>query len=180
MPSISIRKIEEMKDVAYRPEEIRIPPEEAAYWVIRNPGRNLTIFPFYRLGGGEYPKTYGHFHKPPYAENYQVLYGKAGFLLQKMVPRKARGKGRIAEIRLKILGPGERFTVPAGFGHIMLNMGDDYVVTMDDHDPRHFDNDYGPVKEARGLGYFIVEDKGRWKAIPNSNFTDLPSLEQDV
>ena len=174
MSSISIRKIKEMKDVAYKPAEISLSLEETAYWVIRKPGRNLTIFPFYRLGGGEYPKTYGHFHVPPHEETYQVLYGKAGFLLQKM------GGDRVAEIRFKVLSQGDTFTVPPGYGHVMLNLGDDYVITMDDHDPKHFDNDYGMVKKMHGLGYYIVEENSGWKAIPNPNFTNLPPLKVDA
>ena len=174
MPSISIRKVEEIKDVVYKPEETSLSSEEDAYWVIRKPGCNLTIFPFYRLGRGEYPKTYGHFHIPSHEETYRVLYGKAGFLLQKM------DGDRVTEIRFKVLNQGDTFTVPAGFGHVMLNLGDDYVITMDDHNPKHFDNDYGMIKKMQGLGYYIVEENDGWKAIPNPNFTDLPPLKTDA
>jgi len=173
MAFVSVRKIEEMKEVAYRPEDIQLSGDVGAYFVIRKPGHNLTIFSSYRLGEGEFPKTYGHFHVPPYAETYRVLYGKAAFLLQKM------DGDRVSEISFTVLDQGETFTVPEGYGHVMMNMGNDYVITMDDHDPKHFDNDYEDVKKKHGFGYYIVEEGESWKAIPNPNYSDLPPLSTD-
>ncbi|HLD96343.1 MAG TPA: glucose-6-phosphate isomerase family protein [Patescibacteria group bacterium] len=196
MVTLTPRKISEMKEVAYRPDEIALDGEDQAYIVIRNPGNNLTIFPHYRLGS-EYPKTYGHFHVPPYAENYQVVFGRAGFLLQKMEGEKVIGA------QLKTLEVGEKFTVPAGWGHVALNLGEGYLITQDDHDPAHFDNDYSLVKKMRGFAYYIcdskmtspssspasrraterergqhlVEDGGNWKAVPNPSYTEVPTLE---
>ncbi len=174
MAFASIRKIGEMKEVAYKSQDISLGDDEPAYFVIRKPGRNLTIFASYRLGGGEFPKTYGHFHVPPYEETYQVLYGKAAFLLQKMDGDK------VSEVIFKVLDVGDTFTVPKGYGHVMLNMGDDYVITMDDHDPAHFDNDYEMVKQKRGFGYYIIEKKEGWEAVPNPNYPDLPPLKEDA
>jgi len=170
MINLSPRTIREIKEVAYQPEEVALPDEELAYIVVRNPGNNLTIFPQYRLGV-EYPKTYGHFHVPDYAENYRVLFGRAGFLLQKM-----EGE-RVAGMQLKILEVGEKFTVPAGWGHVAVNLGEEYLVTQDDHDPAHFDNDYSLVKKMRGFAWYLVEEGGTWKAVPNPSYTEVPALE---
>ena len=170
MINLSPRTIREIKEVAYQPEEVALPDEELAYIVVRNPGNNLTIFPQYRLGV-EYPKTYGHFHVPDYAENYRVLFGRAGFLLQKM-----EGE-RVAGMQLKILEVGEKFTVPAGWGHVAVNLGEEYLVTQDDHDPAHFDNDYSLVKKMRGFAWYLVEEGGTWKAVPNPSYTEIPALE---
>jgi len=170
MINLSPRTIREIKEVAYQPEEVALPDEELAYIVVRNPGNNLTIFPQYRLGV-EYPKTYGHFHVPDYAENYRVLFGRAGFLLQKM-----EGE-RVAGMQLKILEVGEKFTVPAGWGHVAVNLGEEYLVTQDDHDPAHFDNDYSLVKKMRGFAWYLVEEGGTWKAVPNPSYSEVPALE---
>jgi len=170
MARVTVRKIEEMKEVCLQPEAIELKNSDEAYWVIREAGRNLTIFAPYRLGR-EFPKTYGHFHVPPYEETYKVLYGKAAFLIQKM-----EGK-EVSEIHFKVLKQGETFTVPLGFGHTMLNLGDDYVITMDDHDPSNFDNDYTLIKTLRGFGYYIVQKGGGWEALPNQNYRDLPPLK---
>ena len=173
MVSVSTRKISEMGEVAYRPEALGLDADDLAYIVVRNPGKNITITPHYRLGGGEYPKTYGHLHRPDYPETYQVLNGKAGFLIQ-----RAEG-AQVLEILLKVVPAGESFTVPAGFTHISINLGDDYLVTRDDHDPAHFENDYGPVKEHRGLGYYILDKEARIEAVPNPSYRDLPPLKID-
>jgi glucose-6-phosphate isomerase len=170
MISLSLRTIREIKEVAYQPEEIALPEEDLAYIVVRNPGNNLTIFPQYRLGA-EYPKTYGHFHVPGYAENYRVLFGRAGFLLQKMEGEKVIGA------QLKVVEVGERFTVPAGWGHVAVNLGEEYLVTQDDHDPAHFENDYSLVKKMRGFAFWLVEDGGNWKAVPNPSYAEVPALE---
>ena len=174
-----------MREVAYQPEEIVLPDEDQAYIVIRNPGNNLTIFPHYRLGA-EYPKTYGHFHVPDYAENYRVIFGRAGFLLQKMEGERGTG------VQLNIVEVGENFTVPAGWGHVALNLGKGYLITQDDHDPAHFENDYSLVKKMRGFavyicdskiaterseGQHVVEDGGNWKAVPNPSYTEVPALK---
>lgn len=170
MVTLSPRTIREIREVAYQPEKITLEDEDLAYIVVRNPGNNLTIFPPYRLGV-EYPKTYGHFHIPPYAENYRVISGRAGFLLQRMEGEKVVG------MKFEVVEAGQRFQVPAGWGHVAINLGEDYLVTQDDHDPAHFDNDYSLVKKLGGFGYFIVEEGGSWKAVPNSRYADLPSLE---
>lgn len=169
MVNLSPRKIEEMKEVAFQPEEISLPGEDLAYIVVRNPGNNLTIFPHYRLGV-EYPKTYGHFHVPEYAENYLVASGRAGFLLQKM-----EGE-RVVGVQFKVVEAGERFKVEAGWGHVAINLGDDYLITQDDHDPAHFENDYSLVKKMRGFAYFIVADGENWKAVPNPAYANPPEL----
>ncbi|MDP1710403.1 MAG: glucose-6-phosphate isomerase family protein [candidate division WWE3 bacterium] len=192
MINISRRTIGEMKEVAYRPQEVSLPDEELAYIMIRNPGRNLTIFPFYRLGGGparnasparkdsvsggrseaggEYPKTYGHFHVPDCAETYQVLKGTAGFLLQQVEGEQ------ILQIKFKVVEEGQTFTVPSGWGHVAVNLGSDYLITLDDYDPARFENDYSLVKKMRGFGYYLVEKEGTWQAVPNPSYTQLPAL----
>jgi len=173
MVSVSTRKIEEMREVAYRPEEIGMDAEYLAYIVVRNPGQNITITPQYRLGGNEYPKTYGHYHRPGYPETYRVFSGKAGFLIQRLEG------GQVAEITLKIVTAGEEFTVPEGYAHVSMNLGNGYLVTLDDHDPAHFENDYGPIKEHRGLGYYILDKEGEIEAIPNPAYGKLPPLKID-
>jgi len=72
--------------------------------------------------GGELHKTFGHYHAPSAAwpqgfpELYQVLKGKGLFLCQ-------RPGGR--EVCLSLAGPGEAVFIPAGFGHITVNVGEE-------------------------------------------------------
>jgi glucose-6-phosphate isomerase len=169
MITLSPRKISEIKEVAYQPDEITLSEEDLAYIVVRNPGNNLTIFPDYRLGS-EYPKTYGHFHVPDYAENYRVISGRAGFLLQKMEGEKVVG------LQFKVVEAGEQFAVPAGWGHVAVNLGKGYLITQDDHDPAHFENDYSLVKKMRGFACYLIEDGENWKAVPNPAYPNPPEL----
>ncbi|MEX1061921.1 MAG: glucose-6-phosphate isomerase family protein [Patescibacteria group bacterium] len=171
MLKVITRTVKEMLEVAYRPQETTLNPEDLAYIVVRNPGRNLTITPPVKLGGSEYPKTYGHFHNPPYAETYQVLVGKAGFLIQK------EAAGKVTDAQLQIVLPGVKFTVPAGYGHICLNLGDDYLITLDNHDPAHFENDYQPIKEKKGMAYYILDKGGKVEAVPNPAYGPVPPLK---
>lgn len=173
-PSIATRTIKEIKAVAYRSEEINLGGEDAAYWVVRNPGHNITIIPPYRLGGGEFPKTYGHLHEPPRAETYQIVYGEGALLIQRMEG------DRVAEIRFKPLNAGEIFTVPEEFiGHVLINLGSDYLIAIDNDDPSLTKHFYEPVEKNHGFGYFILEEEGGWKAVPNPNFKNLPPLSKD-
>src|SRR3989344_545966 len=172
MPEITTRTIGEMKVVARKPDEVGMPGSAPAYWVVRDPGRNITIIPPDWLGGGEYPKTYGHLHEPPYQETYRVAAGKGGLLYQKMVGNE------VAEIHLKILNEGESFTIPADFtGHVLINLGDGNLVAIDDDNPANSRHVYEPVSQKKGFGYYLIEGVVE---IPNPNFANLPPLQKDA
>ncbi len=170
MIELSSRTIEDIKEVAYRPEETSLSDKDIAYAVVRNPGKNLTILPSYRLGGGEYPKTYGHFHTPPYAETYQVLFGKAGLLLQQMDGEKVK------KILFRLLEEGEAYTVPEEFETVLVNLGQGYLITQDNDDPELSKHSYDAIRKTHGFGYYIVEESGVWKAVPNPAYPVLPAL----
>lgn len=163
---MSIRKIEEMREVAMSPESLA---EGDAYFVIHRSGMNITVLPEYRLGE-EYPKTYGHFHEPKSEETYEILLGEAGALIQK-------GVDPVEAIQLVKLKKGDLFTVSKGYAHSLINLGKGPVVTLDDHDPAKFDNDYALIKEKRGFAYYIVEKNGKPKAVSNPNYKKVPHLE---
>lgn len=174
MPELQVRTIGEIKEVAYRASDIALKDADPAYWVIRNPGQNITIIPPYRLGGEEFPKTYGHFHEPAHEESYQVLFGKAGVLMQWVED------GMVSKIELKIFNAGEKFTVPKGAGHVLVNLGSSYLITVDDHDPSKVSNIYDEVRKTHGFGYYLVEKNGKLEAIPNPAFVNLPTLQKDA
>lgn len=148
--------------------EPNAPAPQELYYVIHQPGANITILPKYRLGR-EYPKTYGHFHEPEAEETYKVLSGEAGILLQK-------GTDLLEEVRLVKLKKGESFTVPKEYAHCLVNLGEGPVVTLDDHDPAKFDNNYEPIRKKHGFAYYLIEEGGKLKAIPNPDYTQVPPL----
>lgn len=169
---LSIRKIEEMREVAR--SSVASAKEngatvEGAYYMVRSPGMNITILPKYRLGK-EYPKTYGHFHKPETEETYKIFLGDAAALIQK-------GIDPVEEIRLIKLKKGDSFTIPKGYAHSLINLGKGPVVTLDDYDPAKTSNDYDPIREKRGFAYYLIEEEGNLEVVPNPNYKGVPRLE---
>jgi oxalate decarboxylase/phosphoglucose isomerase-like protein (cupin superfamily) len=166
---LSIRKPEEMQEVLADPTA-DMPSD--LYYMIRRPGMNITVLPEYRLGK-EYPKTYGHFHKPEAEETYQILFGEAAMLVQK-------GVDPVEEIKMIRLKRGDSITVPKGYAHCLINLGKGPVATLDDHGLVKFENDYEPIREKRGFAYYLVEDdEGRPRAILNSRYQDAPPLKYE-
>ena len=170
---LSVRKISEMREVTMSSEALAKEDDgsvvEDTYYMIRRPGMNLTILPEYRLGR-EYPKTYGHFHEPESEETYEVLLGEAAILIQ-------RGTDPVEEIKLIKLKKGDSFTVPKGYAHSLINLGEGPVVTLDDYDPAEFRNNYDPIREKRGFAHYLLEEDKELKATPNSNYAEVPSLK---
>lgn len=140
------------------------------YHMIRTPGRNITILPEYQLGK-EYPKTYGHFHKPKAEETYELLLGEAAMLIQK-------GVDPVEEIKLVRLERNKPLTISKGYAHALINLGEGPAVTVDDHDPTRMVNDYEPIKKKHGFAYYLVEDdEGNPKPVSNPNYSKVPPLK---
>jgi len=177
---LSIRTPEEIQEVLMNPA---VPISEecypavggtslrAAYYMVRRPGMNITILPEYRLGQ-EYPKTYGHFHKPEAEETYEILLGEAAMLVQK-------GVDPVTEVRLVRLRKGDSITVPKGYAHSLINLGRGPVVTVDDYDPANFENVYDQIRAKRGFAYYLIEESGKLRAVANPSYGDVPPLEME-
>ena len=109
---------------------------------------DITLIPARTLCG-EYVKTKGHHHPPgpsgvPYPEVYEVLEGRAHFLLQT----------RTAEdVRLVEAGAGDRAIVAPGFGHVTINPGRETLVLANIVSTR-FESDYSAYEELRGAAYY--------------------------
>jgi len=178
--ALAIRKISEMREVmkdphAPAPEELysrqrtSLQAQRAAYYMIRKPEANITVLPEYHLGQ-EYPKTYGHFHQPESEERYEILLGDAAILIQK-------GIDPVEETRLVKLKKGDSFTVPKGYAHSLINLGKGPVVTLDNHDPAKCVNNYDPIRERRGLAYYITEEGGKVRTVSNPNYSKTLPLK---
>ena len=64
--------------------------------------------------GPTYVRTMGHYHPKNYSEIYEVVHGKAAFLLQSKDLKK---------MALVIAEEGETVVIPPGFGHQTANIG---------------------------------------------------------
>lgn len=135
---------------------------------------DITVLAAGRLGR-EYVKTLGHDHplmpgSPlTYGEVYQVLVGRAIFLLQKA---DEAGSG-VEDVMLVTAEAGDTVVIPSGYGHITVNVGEAWLVTANWVDPG-FQAVYRPLTERRGGAYYIVDVDGITVAVPNEMYGPMP------
>ncbi len=99
------------------------------------------------LGGknGEYIKTIGHTH--PAAEIYEVLHGDALFCLQQV----GNKQNDVFYINAK---KGEKVLIPAGIGHVTINIGDEPLILADLFSDS-IKSDYSLFKKRHGAAYWV-------------------------
>lgn len=143
------------------------------YYMIRGgvDQKNTTVWEPGTISG-EYIKTYGHYHVGDLSETYFVAYGEGVALLQKLAEDE-NGKmipDAVEEFRAVVVKTGEEIFMPTKFGHLVVNTGKTYFVTIDDspvdfedRDPSSFPGhaDYEPVKQMKGFAYYVVEHDGK-------------------
>ena len=129
---------------------------------------DLTIVPPLKLGR-EFNKTIGHYHANlpgtavAHPEVYEVLHGTALFLIQKMDPDFKE----VFSVYAIEAQTGEKVIYPPNYGHIMINVGNDVLVTANwlstDYQPM-----YEPVSGKQGMAYYVVAGQGKpYDFIPN-------------
>ncbi len=190
VPSPDIRRRQEMSGVLYDRQAGEI--DELYYMyrdialdedrdAIRQKGLryDLTVIVPGTLGG-EYIKTAGHYHpKKPgtgltYPEVYEVLHGRAHYLLQRLHPE---APGQLDSVILIAAKPGDKVLIPPHFGHITINPGEDYLI-MSNWVAREFSSIYEPVQKAGGGAYFeLYTDEGP-EFLANPGYPDLPPLQR--
>ncbi|HOA34710.1 MAG TPA: glucose-6-phosphate isomerase family protein [Bacillota bacterium] len=130
--------------------------------------------------GLEYVKTAGHYHpeKPgtglTYPEVYEVLHGRAHYLLQRLHPEHP---GELDTVILIAAKPGDKVLIPPHFGHITINPGDDYLI-MSNWVAEEFSSIYEPVREAGGGAYFELHTEEGPEFEANRNYRELPPLRR--
>lgn len=166
------------------------------YYMIRGgvDQKNTTIWEPGTISG-EYIKTYGHYHIGDLSETYTIAYGQGVALLQKLA-EDADGNmipDVVAEFKAIPVSAGQEVFMPAKFGHLVVNTGRTYFVTIDDspvdfeeRDPSSFPGhaDYELVKKMRGFAYYVVEHEGKpalkknplYKTIQQEELNGLPVI----
>lgn len=167
---IVTRTHKELEDVLMEPKAKGVTD---AYFVIRGDGQNVTIVPS-GLNGVEYNKTHGHFHKYLGAEIYTCLYGQGLVLMQ-----RNDEAGEPKEFRVISLHSGKQVEVPAGFGHTLVNISKEYLVVLDNAPNFQGSHDYEPVKDKKGLAYYVVEKKGEIAFEENPNYRVHPQISSE-
>ena len=173
-----------MKDVLMSP---KADGPKVHYYMIRGgkDKKNITVWESGTVGG-EYIKSYGHYHVGDLSETYEVLAGEGYVILQRRAMRnisesvslsEAHKRGNVSqseaiddeivEFRAIKVKEGDKVFIPSGYGHLAINTGKSWLVTEDDSpvdfgeknavsNPSHAD--YAPFKKLHGAAYYCVEE----------------------
>lgn len=182
------RPHEKMREVLMKPDA-----EGPAihYYMIRGgkDQRNVTVWEP-GLVGGEYVKTYGHYHVGNLDEHYWIILGEGIALLQK----RAKGEDGaplddvVEEFQAIRVKAGDMVYMPPEYGHLVVNTANTYLVTADDS-PVNFEEkdavslpghaDYEPVKRMKGFAYYVIEKDGAPALVKNPLYKEVKKAEFD-
>lgn len=102
--------------------------------------------------GREYNKTFGHYHPKinnfSYPEIYEVINGKAKFILQ------SDNFDKVFIINAK---KGDHIFIFPNFGHVTVNIGEEPLV-LSNLVYSDFESDYSIFREKRGAMIYITKD----------------------
>lgn len=171
------RTHEAMKDVLMSPQSAG---PAVHYYMIRGGSgkRNVTVLESGTVGG-EYIKTYGHYHVGDLDETYWFKEGEGFALLQKLVDSKDAMV--VEDFKVVAVKAGSEVYMPPGYGHLMVNTGKTWLVMLDNSPVEGVDDsasmpghaDYAPVKAMQGFAYYVVEHDGAPALKRNPRYTEI-------
>ena len=169
------RTILEMKEVLYD-ERLGTRDSDIAYYVFRGVAAIQDLPLFGRLGlrhdltilppgnwGGEYPKTFGHVHQqePTSAsEAFQVVRGKAHFLIQSIVKK--------GEVEIVEANEEEKLVIPRDCLHLIINPTDQLLVTSNLVRDTTVPN-YEYARRMRGAACYELQGR---RFVSNTNYPE--------
>lgn len=177
------RPHEKMKEVLMHPDDSG---PEIHYYMIRG-GVDKTNITVWETGtvGGEYIKTYGHYHVGKLDETYWILAGEGIVLLQtrKLDSDHHPIDDEIESFYAIKVHEGDSVFIPSGTGHLVVNTGKTWLVTKDDS-PVNFEEknpvslpghaDYLAVQKMQGFAYYVVEKNGKPTLVKNPKYKVIP------
>jgi glucose-6-phosphate isomerase len=125
---------------------------------------DLTLIPPGTINS-EFVKTAGHYHLP-YPEVYEVLLGRAYFLIQSE-----------SSVFLAEAGPGEKFLIPPGYGHNTINVFNEPLL-MANWMSEKAKYDYEPYKNNHGAMYYFLANNNFVDIIKNPNYKLVPDIKK--
>jgi glucose-6-phosphate isomerase len=179
LPSPDIRTIEDMAPVLADPScretgplyvmyrDLALAPEDREWLATNRLRYDITVITPRDLCG-ELAKTKGHHHPVspsgvPYPEIYEVLEGRAHYLLQKK---------DLSDIIMVHAGKSDLVVVPPGYGHVTINPGTSDLV-MANLVSSSFTSEYRDYERLRGGAYYEMSGG---KMIKNPRYPDLPLI----
>jgi glucose-6-phosphate isomerase, archaeal len=152
-------------------------PEDKDVFVKNKMRYDITVLPP-AFVGDEFVKTLGHYHpyisgsKLSYTEVYEVISGRANYLLQRVDDiSKDSGDVVVEDVVVVEAVAGDKVVIPPNYGHITINPGDKPLVMSNITDST-FKSVYGSFLSAHGGVYYNTK-KG-W--VKNSNYNDVPKI----
>lgn len=150
------RKVSELKEVMMEPQNAG--PEGIAYYMFRgihqweNLRYDITLIES-RFYGDEYSKTLGHYHPQSasgiqFPEAYQVLRGKASFVLQR------KHKDETVDCIFVEANEKDAFIVPPNYGHVTYNTGEGPLILG--NVVANFDSLYDEFIQNHGPAFFCT------------------------
>ena len=131
---------------------------------------------------GECKKTSGHYHgyingQPyTYPEVYEVLAGKAVYILQKTINfDQENEEPEIDDLMAVIVEAGQAIVIPPFYGHCSINAGNGPLVFSNlavVSCPLH----YAPIQKKHGLSLYVLKKGNEPEIIPNRNYLDVPNF----
>lgn len=179
------RKHEEMKEVLMNPEASG---PSVHYYMIRGgkDKRNVTVLESGTVGG-EYIKTYGHYHIGNLDETYWIVEGEGIVVMQnrKLDESDKPIDDEVESFQAIAVKKGDNVFIPSGVGHLLVNTGNTWFVTIDDS-PVNFDEvdpvslpghaDYESVRKMRGFAYYVTEEDGQPRFERNPRYRKIPEI----
>lgn len=127
------------------------------------------------LYGAEYPKTFGHYHGKAVNETYHVVSGTGLLVLQKKhFDQKMWVAEQVDEVLIISATAGDELIIAPEFGHSWSNIGKDELILFDNWSSGHTPEDYYFIDKLHGLAYYLIDENGTPKAVPNPNYQNLP------
>ncbi|OGF69457.1 hypothetical protein A3C73_03555 [Candidatus Giovannonibacteria bacterium RIFCSPHIGHO2_02_FULL_44_11] len=155
--------------------------DEVFYTVYRNleivDGKiryDVTEIPAGTRGENEFRKTFGHYHKKPLPEIYEVLEGRAYFLLQR--PTSPEDQSNIKEVYIAEASAGEKAVIPPKFGHLTINVGESTLVLANWIGLSEYD--YDAYKKYRGGCYYVLNKGANIEFEKNKNYSHVPEIKK--
>jgi len=146
------------RDVRERGDDEKIRQNKLRY--------DLTVI-LPRMLENEFNKTFGHYHPSLYPEVYEVISGRALYLLQK----PGESEDQIEEAYLIEVNAGEKVVMPPHFGHITINPLPSPLV-MSNWVCDDFNSQYESYQKHQGGAFYITKTK----IIKNKHYQKLSKL----
>jgi len=140
---------------------------------------DLVVVPPGRIGR-EYAKTAGHGHEivagscRTYPEIYFVLAGTAHYLLQRIrwsnEWSNEKAKPEVEDAYCVIAGPGDVVFIPPDYEHVTINTGGETLI-VGNWVGTNFKSVYERLERNRGACYYLINEAGKIKVLPNRNYS---------